>query len=91
MRASDPPVSYLVGTPKGRLTRPEKQLVYKPWRKAGDSVEIRFLKQGDDLYVLAQSADRLTALRAPVREACKIASNNDPAVRLVQRLCNALF
>jgi hypothetical protein len=33
MRASDP-VSYLVGTPKGRLARLEKQLVGKPWRKA---------------------------------------------------------
>src|SRR5271165_4962566 len=34
MRAPDPPVRYLVGTPKGRLTRLVKQLVDKPWRKA---------------------------------------------------------
>jgi hypothetical protein len=27
MRAADPPVHYLVGTPKGRLTRLEKQLI----------------------------------------------------------------
>src|SRR6266581_1992372 len=29
MRAADPPVHYLVGTPKGRLTRLEKQLIAK--------------------------------------------------------------
>ena len=27
MRAADPPVHYLVGTPKGRLTRLEKHLI----------------------------------------------------------------
>src|SRR4051812_31019026 len=31
MRAPAPPVHYLVGTPKGRLTRLEKHLVAKPW------------------------------------------------------------
>jgi len=30
MRASDPPVQYLVGTPKGRLTRLEKALLDEP-------------------------------------------------------------
>jgi hypothetical protein len=30
MRAADPPVQYLVGTPKGRLTRLEKGLVGAP-------------------------------------------------------------
>jgi hypothetical protein len=33
MRAADPPVHYLVGTPKGRLTRLEKHLVAKPWQE----------------------------------------------------------
>ena len=32
MRASDPPVLYLVGTPKGRLSKLEKELLDKPWR-----------------------------------------------------------
>jgi len=35
MRASDPPVQYLVGTPKGRLTRLEQALLEKPWRRLG--------------------------------------------------------
>ena len=34
MRQSDPPVRYLVGTPKGRLTRLEKLLVDQPWQQA---------------------------------------------------------
>ena len=71
MRASDPPVSYLVGTPKGRLTRLEKQLVDKPWRKAREGVEVKLLKQDDDLYVFAQSADRISKERAMRRRQLK--------------------
>jgi hypothetical protein len=71
MRASDPPVSYLVGTPKGRLTRLEKQLVDKPWRKAREGVEVKLLKQDDDLYVFAQSADRINNERAMRRRQLK--------------------
>jgi Transposase DDE domain len=71
MRASDPPVSYLVGTPKGRLTRLEKQLVEKPWRKAREGVEVKLLKQDDDLYVFAQSADRINKERAMRRRQLK--------------------
>ena len=33
MRAADPPVSYLVGTPKGRLSKLEKHLVTLPWQR----------------------------------------------------------
>ena len=32
MRQADPPVQYLVGVPKGRLSRLERDLVDKPWR-----------------------------------------------------------
>jgi hypothetical protein len=39
MRAADPPVHYLVGTPKGRLTRLEKHLVAKPWQEARPGVQ----------------------------------------------------
>jgi hypothetical protein len=71
MRASDPPVSYLVGTPKGRLTRLEKQLVGKPWRNVRQGVDVKLLKQDDDLYVLAQSADRIGKERAMRRRQLK--------------------
>lgn len=33
MRESDPKVFYLVGTPKGRLSRYEKTLTDQPWRE----------------------------------------------------------
>ncbi len=33
MRQSDPPLSYLVGTPKGRLSKLEAQLAERPWQK----------------------------------------------------------
>ena len=39
MRVADPPVHYLVGTPKGRLTRLEKHLVAKPWQEARPGVQ----------------------------------------------------
>src|SRR5277367_2537553 len=71
MRASDPPVSYLVGTPKGRLTRLEKQLVDKPWRKAREGVEVKLLAQEEELYVFAQSADRVAKERAMRRRQLK--------------------
>jgi transposase len=35
MRASDPPAQYLVGTPKGRLSRLEKDLLAKPCQALG--------------------------------------------------------
>ena len=71
MRASDPPVQYLVGTPKGRLTRLEKQLIDKPWRKAREGVEVKLLAQDDELYVYAQSDDRVAKERAMRRRQLK--------------------
>jgi hypothetical protein len=59
MRMSDPPVSYLVGTPTGRLTRYEKALTDLPWHKVRDGVEVKLLPQDNDVYVLAQSRDRI--------------------------------
>ena len=71
MRASDPPVQYLVGTPKGRLNRLEKRLVDKPWRTAREGVEVKLLAEGDELYVFAQSADRVSKERAMRRRQLK--------------------
>ena len=33
MRASVPPISYLVGTPKGRLSKLEADLLQRPWQR----------------------------------------------------------
>jgi hypothetical protein len=71
MRACDPPVQYLVGTPKGRLNRLEKHQIEKPWRKAREGVEVKLLAQDEELYVFAQSADRVAKERAMRRRQLK--------------------
>lgn len=71
MRQSDPPVKYLVGTPKGRLTSLEKDLLDKPWQQARPGVEVKLLTQPDELYVLAQSADRVHKERSMRRRQLK--------------------
>jgi hypothetical protein len=64
MRQSDPPVSYLVGTPKGRLTRLERSFLTKPWAEARESVQVKLLEQAGELYVLARSEGRVDKERA---------------------------
>src|ERR1700686_4485354 len=60
MGNSDPPVQYLVGTPKGRLNRLEKHLLQKPWQDAREGVKVKLLAEDGELYVFAQSSDRVT-------------------------------
>ena len=51
MRASDPPVSYLVGTPKGRLNQLERDLVVQPWQNAREGVKVKLLPRAGEAYV----------------------------------------
>ena len=71
MRGSDPPVQYLVGTPKGRLSRLEKQLLTKPWQEARAGVQVKLLAEDDELYVYAESVDRVSKERAMRRRQLK--------------------
>jgi hypothetical protein len=71
MRHSDPPVKYLVGTPRGRLTRLENQLVDKPWHSARPGVKVKLLAQQSELYVLAESHDRIAKERSMRRRQLK--------------------
>jgi hypothetical protein len=71
MRRSDPPVLYLVGTPKGRLSRLEQALVAKPWQEARDGVQVKLLSQDGEVYVLAESRDRVAKERAMRRRQLK--------------------
>ena len=71
MRASDPPVSYLVGTPKGRLSQLEEALTQLPWQQAREGVEVKLLEQSGEVYVLAQSRDRVNKERAMRRRQLK--------------------
>ena len=69
MRQADPPVQYLVGVPKGRLTRLERDLVGKSWQEARPGVEVKLLPQDGELYVFAQSLDRVAKERSHAQAA----------------------
>ncbi|MCX6929516.1 MAG: IS1634 family transposase, partial [Verrucomicrobia bacterium] len=71
MRQSAPPVLYLVGTPKGRLIQLEAQLTQLPWPKAREGIEVKVLPQSGELYVLAQSLDRVNKERSMRRRQLK--------------------
>ena len=71
MRQADPPVHYLVGTPKGRLSRLEKALLDKPWHDARPGVQVKLLAQDGELYIFAASRDRVAKERAMRRRRLK--------------------
>ena len=64
MRASTPPVRYLVGTPKGRLSKLEAALLEEPWQQVRDGIAVKLLPQAGELYVLARSDSRVAKERA---------------------------
>jgi transposase len=71
MRSSVPPISYLVGTPKGRLSKLEEDLLECPWQSVRPGVEVKVLPQENELYIFAQSQDRLNKERAMRRRQLK--------------------
>jgi transposase len=83
MRQADPPVSYLVGTPKGRLSKLEKALLGLPWQAVREGVDVKLLPhpsttlredlraQEQEMYVLAQSHARINKERAMRRRKLK--------------------
>jgi hypothetical protein len=71
MRASDPPVQYLVGTPKGRLSKLEQALTSRPWQQARENVAVKLLPQDGELYVFAESRDRVAKERSMRRRQLK--------------------
>jgi hypothetical protein len=71
MRAAEPPVHYLVGTPKGRLSRLEQALLEQPWHAARPGVQVKLLAQDEELYVFAESRDRIAKERAMRRRQLK--------------------
>jgi transposase len=52
-------VGYLVGTPKGRLTKLEASFLKKPWEQAREEVEVKLHREGDEFYVLVKSNKRV--------------------------------
>lgn len=64
LHAPESQVKYLVGTPKGRLTKLESDLLPLPWQSVRTSVRVKLLPQYKELYVYVESKDRLQKERA---------------------------
>jgi transposase len=58
MRNAEVPVRYLVGTPRGHLTRYEAELSRLPWTAVRENVRVKFLPGDDEVFVLAESRER---------------------------------
>jgi transposase len=71
LRQSDPKVRYLVGTPKGRLTKLEKELADKPWQQVREQLRVKLLPQDGEVYVLAESGARAAKERGMRRRKLK--------------------
>ena len=71
MRDGSQPIHYLVGTPRGRLTRLEKSFLAKPWQQVRDEVNVKLLKLEGELYVMARSDGSVDKERAMRRRRLK--------------------
>ena len=58
MRQSNPPVVYLVGTPRARWDQFKERLENVAWQKLRDTIEVKLLSEGQEVYVLAKSEGR---------------------------------
>jgi transposase len=70
-------ISYLVGTPKGRINQHEKQWLTLPWKQVRDSVQVKLYEHEEELYVLARSDGR---------QAKEIAIRRKRLARLLRKL-----
>lgn len=71
LRAAAAPVKYLVGTPKGRLTRYEAALAQRPWQQVRPELRVKLLPAEGELYVLAESGARANKERGMRRRRLK--------------------
>lgn len=70
-------ISYLVGTPKGRINQHEKKWLKLDWKQVRDSVQVKLYEHEAELYVLARSDGR---------QAKEIAIRRKRLVRLLRKL-----
>ena len=71
MRTAQTPIHYLVGTPRGRLSKLEKEFLKLPWEKVRESVEVKLLDQAGELYILSRSLGRVHKERSMRRRRLK--------------------
>ena len=77
MRASEQEMFYLVGTPRARVAKYEKEWLELPWQKVRDSVEVKLFSKDGEVYVLAKSQGR---------QAKEIAMRRKRLARLLRKL-----
>ena len=70
-------VSYLVGTPKSKITQYEARWLDLPWQQVRESVDVKLFEDDGELYVLAKSAGR---------QAKETAMRRKRLVRLLRKL-----
>ena len=70
-------IFYLVGTPRGRVNKHEKQWLALPWQQVRDSVQVKLYQHEQELYVLARSDGR---------QSKEIAIRRKRLVRLLRKL-----
>jgi len=71
MRACDPPMHYLVGTPKARLHRLEAALADRPWVEVRGQLRVKCVPEDGEVYVLTESPARVDKERAMRRRLLK--------------------
>jgi transposase len=71
MRACDPPLHYLVGTPKARLHRLEAALAKRPWVEVRGQLRVKAVPADGEIYVLTESPARVDKERALRRRLLK--------------------
>lgn len=64
-------VLYLVGTPRGRLSKLEQAFLDLPWSEARHAVTVKLLPTDNEVYVLARSTDRVSKERSMRRRQLK--------------------
>ena len=77
IRRARPDTFYLVGTPRARVKKYEKQWLELPWQKVRDSVEVKLFARDGEAYVLAKSEGR---------QAKEIAIRRKKLARLLRKL-----
>jgi transposase len=71
MRNAETPVNYLVGTPKGRLSKLEKAFLALSWEQVRSTVRVKLVEDHGEFYVLARSEGREMKERAMRRRRLK--------------------
>jgi len=102
MRSSDPPVRYLVGTPKGRLTKLEESFAGQPWEEVREGVAVKLHQVTEEagepggasvpapsqaeLYILAKSEKRVSKERSMRRRKLRNLWNRLGEIKAMKRL-----